>query len=62
MSVTDAQPPAKLSAEKLVIGVIALLAIAAILYVLSQRQQELRRSQIGLDGLRTWFVAEGQSV
>lgn len=62
MSMTDTPGAQKITAEKLIVGGIALLAVVAVLYVLSQRQQELRRSPIGLDGLHSWLVASEQSV
>lgn len=62
MSVTEDQKRPRIGSEMIVMGIVAILVIAALIYVSSQRQQELRRSPLGLDGLRTWLVAEDQSV
>ena len=43
-------------------GVLLVLVAAALIYVLSNRQQSLRSSPAGLDGLRAWLVSEGQGV
>lgn len=58
----DQQQRPRIGAEKIIIGIVVILVVAALVYVSSQRQQELRRSPLGLDGLRTWLVAEEQSV
>ena len=46
-------------AETMVIAVIVALALAAMFYVMSQRQQALRSSPVGMDGLQHWLTAEG---
>lgn len=53
-------PP--LRTEVVIIGVVVFLALAALAYVLSQRQQELRSSPVGLDGLPLWLTSEGGSA
>ena len=51
--------PAPIRSEAVVVGILVALALAALAYVLSQRQQELRSSPVGLDGLQVWLSAEG---
>lgn len=59
-SVPRASPNASpIRPEMLIIGIVALLALVAVSYVLSQRQQELRSSPVGLDGLQIWLTSEG---
>ncbi|MEM1374499.1 MAG: hypothetical protein AAGF78_08980 [Pseudomonadota bacterium] len=62
MSVTETQGRQRIGAERIILGLVGILVIVALFYVTSQRQQELRRSPLGLDGLKTWLVAEDQSV
>lgn len=62
MTDASAPRPAPIRADTLIIGIVAVLALAAIAYVLSQRQQELRRSPVGLDGLQLWLASEGGSA
>jgi hypothetical protein len=45
--------------DMLIIAVIAALGLAAVAYVLSQRQQELRSSPAGLDGLQMFLTSQG---
>ena len=45
--------------EVVAVVVVIGLALMALFYVLSQRQQDLRSSPVGLDGLRIWLTAEG---
>ncbi len=54
--------PSPLRADVMVIGLIVVLALAALAYVLSQRQQELRSSPVGLDGLQLWLTSGGASA
>jgi len=55
-----ARPAAPHGRSDLVIfAVIAVMALAALGYLLSQRQQELRASPVGMDGLQLWLTAEG---
>lgn len=46
-------------ADFLIIAVIVAIGLAATGYVLSQRQQALRSSPVGMDGLQLWLTAEG---
>ena len=46
-------------ADLVIGGLIALLVILALWFALSQRQQVLRTSPVGFDGLKTWLVSEG---
>jgi hypothetical protein len=62
MSDATVSRPAPIRADTIIIGILAVLAIAALAYLLSQRQQELRRSPVGLDGLQIWVASEGASV
>lgn len=48
-----------LNVEVVLIAVFAVLVVAVIWYTLSQRQQELRRSASGLDGLQVWLSSQG---
>lgn len=52
----------RLRGDMVVLAVVALMAVAAIFYVLSQRQQELRRSPAGMDGLEIWLSSRGHSA
>ena len=49
-------------AEWVVLGVAVILIIGAVFYVLSNRQQALRTSPVGLDGLSFWLASEGHSA
>jgi hypothetical protein len=49
-------------ADAIIIAVIVVLALAAVGYVLTQRQQELRSSPVGMNGLQLWLTAEGSSA
>jgi hypothetical protein len=61
---TSAAKPraAPVSADLVMIGVAVIMALAALAYLLSQRQQELRSSPAGFDGLQTWLAAGGGSA
>jgi hypothetical protein len=54
--------PSPIRAEAVIIALIVVLALSAVGYVLSQRQQELRASPVGLDGLQLWLSAAGGSA
>ena len=57
------QPTApQIRSETVILAVIVALALLAFGYLLSQRQQELRSSPIGLNGLQLWLTAEGGSA
>lgn len=62
MTDTSAPNAAPIRADTLIIGLVAVLVLGAIAYVLSQRQQELRSSPVGLDGLQLWLASEGGSA
>ncbi len=49
-------------ADVVIIAVIVAMALAAVLYVMSQRQQELRSSPVGMNGLQLWLTAGGGSA
>jgi hypothetical protein len=62
---TDTARPTALPqvrADYVVIALVVVLAVAALAYVMSQRQQDLRRSPVGLDGLQVWLTAQGGSA
>ncbi|MEM6637390.1 MAG: hypothetical protein AAF667_16025 [Pseudomonadota bacterium] len=59
MSVTEDQQRTRTSPERVFVVVIAALVLFGMIFAVSQRQQELRRSPLGLDGLRAWLVSEG---
>jgi hypothetical protein len=44
--------------DMLIVAVVAALGLAAVTYVLSQRQQELRSSPVGLDGLQIYLTSQ----
>ena len=48
--------------DLVVMGLVAAIVLAGILYLMSQRQQELRRSPVGFDGLQIWLASEGGSA
>ena len=48
--------------DLVVMGLVAAIVLAGILYLMSQRQQELRRSPVGFDGLQVWLASEGGSA
>ena len=52
----------QIRSETVILAVIVALALLAFGYLLSQRQQELRSSPIGLNGLQLWLTAEGGSA
>ncbi len=56
------QDPRPLKLEIVIIAVICVLAIGAGWYLFSQRQQELRSSPSGLDGLQIWLASNGVSA
>ncbi|MGX1499684.1 hypothetical protein ACSSV1_004744 [Labrenzia sp. MBR-25] len=56
---TQAKGP---SLETAVIALICVAVLIAGWYILSQRQQVLRRSPAGLDGLQVWLVKNGASA
>lgn len=61
---TDSARPAAPQARSdlMIFAVIAVVALAALGYLLSQRQQELRASPVGMNGLQLWLTAEGGSA
>ncbi|MEM7438872.1 MAG: hypothetical protein AAF393_04680 [Pseudomonadota bacterium] len=59
---TPGDAPRRIGPERIIIGVLVVLVIGAMVYMSSQRQQALRSSPAGLDGLRTWLVTEGLSA
>lgn len=61
---TDIAPPtrAPLRADLVIVALVAVLALAGLAYVMSQRQQVLRSSPVGLDGLQPWLAAQGGSA
>ncbi|MCB1339307.1 MAG: hypothetical protein KDK10_18255 [Maritimibacter sp.] len=48
--------------EIVLLGLIAAAGLAVLLYVSSGRQQALRASAVGFDGLQVWLTSEGQSA
>ena len=54
--------PRPLRLETVIIILICALALAAGWYLYSQRQQALRSSPAGLDGLQIWLAANGVSA
>ncbi|MEP2892664.1 hypothetical protein [Tateyamaria sp.] len=64
MSQFDHTPAARprIGADKIILGALAILMIGAFFYVSSQRQQQLRTSPTGLNGLQVWLASEGQTA
>ena len=63
MSLSDPSAPTnKLRLETLAIAGFAVLLIFVVFYALSQRQQVLRTSPSGFDGLQTWLTSEDVSA
>jgi hypothetical protein len=62
MSDASSQRAAPVRTDYVVLGLVAAVVLAGLLYLMSQRQQELRRSPVGFDGLQVWLAAEGGSV
>lgn len=52
----------KIGADKLILGLLAVLVIGALFYVMSQRQQALRSSPAGLNGLQVWMSSQDQET
>jgi hypothetical protein len=61
---TDASTPraSPIRTDLVVVGLVAAVVLAGLFYLLSQRQQELRRSPVGFDGLQVWLASEGGSA
>jgi len=64
MSDTQTERPASapIKMETLLIGVVVLIAVLGLMYLSSQRQQALRSSPSGLDGMQIWLKSEGISA
>ncbi|MCX2725046.1 hypothetical protein [Roseibium salinum] len=54
--------PRPLRPETVVIALVCAIVLAAGWYVMSQRQQALRSSPAGLDGLQVWLTSKGVSA
>ncbi|MCK0097297.1 hypothetical protein MWU60_17095 [Yoonia sp. F2084L] len=52
----------KIGADKLILGLLAVLIVGALFYVMSQRQQALRSSPAGLNGLQVWMSSQDADV
>lgn len=52
----------KIGADKIILGLLAVLSVSALLYVMSQRQQALRSSPVGLNGLQVWMSSQDQET
>ncbi|WP_209011730.1 hypothetical protein [Roseibium aggregatum] len=59
MSATRGSPFQGLRLETVVIAVVCAIVLAAGWYLLAQRQQTLRSSPAGLDGLQIWLASNG---
>lgn len=62
MSDTSVPRSAPIRADLVIVGLVAGLVLMGLLYLLSQSQQELRRSPAGFDGLQVWLSSEGGSA
>lgn len=54
--------PSKQRNNPIVLILIGVLAVAALFYLFTNQQQDLRTSPTGLEGLRIWLVGEGHDV
>ena len=59
MSDIGAPRPRGIRSEFVVIAAVALLLLAALFYVTSQRKQVLRASPAGMEGLQVWLSSQG---
>lgn len=48
--------------EMVAIALLAIMALGVVWYLLAEGEQELRRSPVGMDGLRIWLNQEGVSA
>lgn len=62
MSDASTARAAPVRTDLVVMGLVAVVVLAGLLYLMSQRQQELRRSPVGFDGLQVWLASEGGSA
>lgn len=62
MSDASTARAAPVRTDLVVMGLVAAVVLAGLLYLMSQRQQELRRSPVGFDGLQIWLASEGGSA
>jgi hypothetical protein len=62
MSDASTARAAPVRTDLVVMGLVAVIVMVGIFYLLSQRQQELRRSPVGFDGLQVWLASEGGSA
>ncbi len=62
MADTDRTPDTRGRFETLLIGLIVVLTIGAFVYLSGQRQQVLRASPSGFDGLQLWLTSQGHSA
>ncbi|MEL6640916.1 MAG: hypothetical protein AAFP98_06320 [Pseudomonadota bacterium] len=47
--------PKRIGADKIILGLLAVLILGALFYISNQRQQVLRSSPAGMDGLQIWL-------
>ena len=59
---TPATSTSRQRPELLMIGIFAAIGLAVLLYFSSQRQQQLRSSATGVDGLQIWLSSEGHDA
>lgn len=62
MSDASIQRASPIRTDLLIVGLVAVVVLAGLMYLLSQRQQELRQSPVGYDGLQVWLASEGVSA
>ena len=60
--IVDAEQPKRVGADKLIVGFLAAVVLIALFFVFSQRQQALRNSPAGLDGLQIWLSQDDLDV
>lgn len=53
------EPKGRIGADKIILAGVALILVIALLFVSTGRQQDLRNSATGLDGLGIWLGSEG---
>lgn len=59
---SDIDAPQKIGADKILLGLLVVVVLGAFFFMSSQRQEALRSSPTGLDGLQIWLTRSGQET
>lgn len=59
MSDTSARPAPKMRPETMLIIAFVIMCLGVLFYLSNQRQQQLRSSAVGLNGLQVWLASQG---